>query len=347
MSKTMSKQISDLYSLFKGGVLSQDVVNAAFEKMMPSSELRTIFSLLISGVLTIDAANYAITKIDSTIVTASDVPRTGSTDESVCSTTSNGGMRIETWTCGDNIKHKLTGPALIVLNKDGSKTETWFENNKMHRLDGPAYIVYNKDGKIVEERWYENNSDKLFRDGLMRNIYNEDGSIMRKVIKRNFDGGYTETWTHNDVIHNVSGYVAITVYNAEGNKIRAISYIKGKKCGTDIEYYCNGKKKHETFFMDDKPYARGGHPTHVTYYESGARKREIWHNLDGQMHRVAGPALVMYHRNGSKKLEIYYVNGIEHCSTGPADICYKENGKISRETYVVSGSQFKGLSIRR
>ena len=96
----MSKQISDLYSLFKDGVLSQNVVNAEFEKMMPSSELRTIFSLLISGVLTIYAANYAITKIDSNIDTANDVPRTGSTDESVCSTTSNGGMRSKMWFCG-------------------------------------------------------------------------------------------------------------------------------------------------------------------------------------------------------------------------------------------------------
>ena len=59
----MSKQISELYSLFKSGVLSQNDVNAAFEKTKPSSEMRTIFSLLISGVLTIDAANYAITRI--------------------------------------------------------------------------------------------------------------------------------------------------------------------------------------------------------------------------------------------------------------------------------------------
>ena len=121
-------------------------------------------------------------------------------------------------------------------------------------------------------------------DGLMMCVYfnykdSYANGIDRKVIKRNFDGGYIETWTHND---NVDGTMEIIEYNAEGNKIRTIPYIKGKKCGTETEYYCNGKKKLEAFFMDDKPCAEGDNPTNVTYYESGAKKCEVWQNLDGK-----------------------------------------------------------------
>ena len=369
MSKTTTTIISELYSLFNNGVLTHDVAIAAFDKTSPSSELKTIFALLISGVLTVDAANAAITKIDSNPGPGHDRDRDlcvcdhcremafleseskskSTSDEPKCqhAQTVHGLPLSDTWTIDNGkIKHRLDGPALTMFNAtDGSKTETWFEHNKMHRFGGPAYTVYNKDGKIVEERWYENNSDKLFKDGPMRIIYEFDCSVTKKSIKRNLDGGYTETWTRGSAIDNVNGYMAVTTYNAEGNKIRAISYIGGMKNGTDIEYYCNGKKKCETFFINDKPFAKRDNPTHVTYYENGTKKREIWHNLDGQMHRITGPALILYHRNGSKKLEIYYVNGLEHCERGPADICYKENGTISRETYVVCGSIFKGRNL--
>ena len=73
-----------------------------------------------------------------------------------------------------------------------------------------------------------------------------------------------------------------------------------------INYYENGSKKYEAYYLNDKLHRTDG-PATIGYYENGSKNYEVYYS-NGQIHRIDGPAYIHYFKNGNKKYEQYYLN---------------------------------------
>ena len=74
-----------------------------------------------------------------------------------------------------------------------------------------------------------------------------------------------------------------------------------------IEYYDNGQKKSENWFLNDKLHREDG-PAYQQWYENGQKDNEGWY-LNGKIHREDGPAYQYWYENGQMKYEEWYLNG--------------------------------------
>jgi len=78
----------------------------------------------------------------------------------------------------------------------------------------------------------------------------------------------------------------------------------------DIEYYDNGQKKSERWYLNDKLHREDG-PAIQHWYENGQKKSKRWW-LNGKQHREDGPAYQDWYDNGQKNSERWWLNDINY-----------------------------------
>ena len=103
-----------------------------------------------------------------------------------------------------------------------------------------------------------------------------------------------------------------------------------------IEYWRNGNKKLEVYYIDGKQYREDG-PARIFYYGSGNIDSEEYYK-EGVLHREDGPAYTQYYKNGNKKYDKYYIEGKLHREDGIASTHYYENGNKKYEGYYIEGN---------
>ena len=84
----------------------------------------------------------------------------------------------------------------------------------------------------------------------------------------------------------------------------------------------------------------------VEYYDNGQKFYEIYY-INNKCHCEYGPAYNEWYENGQKEYEIYYINGKYHREDGPAVIYWNENGQIDEEQYWINGIQLDKFDIRK
>ena len=73
------------------------------------------------------------------------------------------------------------------------------------------------------------------------------------------------------------------------------------------EFYPNGQKKSERWFLDYL-YHKENDPSYQSWYENGQKKDEYWY-LNGKSHREDGPSFQSWSENGQKQYVHWYLNG--------------------------------------
>jgi hypothetical protein len=106
----------------------------------------------------------------------------------------------------------------------------------------------------------------------------------------------------------------------------------------DVEYYEDGSKMYEGWYIDGKSHRLDG-PAYIAYYEDGSKRYEWWY-IDGNLHRLDGPARIGYYSDGSKSYEWWYIDGKLHRLDDPARIGYYEDGSKSYEWWHIDGIEY-------
>jgi len=77
-----------------------------------------------------------------------------------------------------------------------------------------------------------------------------------------------------------------------------------------IDYYDNGQKKYERWYLNDK-YHREDGPANQGWYEDGQKSYEKWY-LNSKVHREDGPAIQDWYKNGQISYEEWWLNDEEY-----------------------------------
>jgi hypothetical protein len=77
----------------------------------------------------------------------------------------------------------------------------------------------------------------------------------------------------------------------------------------------------------------------INYWNNGQKKYEFWF-LNGKKHREDGPASQFWFDNGQKKFEFWFLNGKYHREDGPANKFWFENGKKKSEYWFLNNKQY-------
>ena len=105
------------------------------------------------------------------------------------------------------------------------------------------------------------------------------------------------------------------------------------------KYYDNGKVRY-IYYMNK--YMQGHNlygPAFIEFYENGNKKHEEYY-INGKLHRKDGPARIGYYENGNKTCEGYYINGKLHRKDGPAYISYYEDGNKRQAEYYINDNEY-------
>lgn len=70
-----------------------------------------------------------------------------------------------------------------------------------------------------------------------------------------------------------------------------------------IEYYAEGGRRSETWYLGGVIGRRGTRPSRMEYRSDGTASRAYWHRRNGLLHRKDGPALVTFAEDGRTPLE--------------------------------------------
>ena len=104
------------------------------------------------------------------------------------------------------------------------------------------------------------------------------------------------------------------------DEIRKLTYHR-EDGPAEIEYYKNGQKEYEAWYLNNKQHRKDG-PAIIGYYnENGLKEYEAWY-LNDKYHREDGPAFISYDLNDKIIFESYWQNGNRHRLDGPAVIDY-------------------------
>jgi hypothetical protein len=89
----------------------------------------------------------------------------------------------------------------------------------------------------------------------------------------------------------------------------------------------------------------------IEYWSNGNKYFEVYY-LNGKRHREDGPAYQSWYQNGNKYFEAYYLNGKYHREDGPAKLrWYKDGNKYFEEYWldnkVYSKEEYKAIILAK
>lgn len=120
--------------------------------------------------------------------------------------------------------------------------------------------------------------------------------------------------------------------------LKSERWIRGKYYHRDgdlpsvIEYYPNGLKKTELWYINGKKHSKY-RPSILTYYDDGNIQSERWYFLS-QPHRLDGPAHIEYYKDGTVSTRLWYNHGQLSALYGTAcENYYRNDGSIKQEFY--------------
>jgi antitoxin component YwqK of YwqJK toxin-antitoxin module len=96
-----------------------------------------------------------------------------------------------------------------------------------------------------------------------------------------------------------------------------------------IEYFNNGQKQSELWYLNDKHHREDG-PSYQSWYSNGQKRYESW-LLNGKLHREDGPAYQFWYSNGQKRIEEWWLNNKEYTREEWVDELKKIGSKHYRE----------------
>jgi len=105
-----------------------------------------------------------------------------------------------------------------------------------------------------------------------------------------------------------------------------------------IDYYSNGQKRYEEWYLNDKRHREDG-PAIQRWYESG-QKYEEWY-LNNKEHREDDPSCQNWYENGQKRYEYWYLNNKIHREDGPSYQQWLYNGQKNYEEWSLNGNYYK------
>jgi hypothetical protein len=79
-----------------------------------------------------------------------------------------------------------------------------------------------------------------------------------------------------------------------------------KEPKVEIEYWDNGQKESEEWYLNGKLHREDG-PSYQRWYKDGQKEYERW-RLNDKLHREDGPAIQYWYSNGQKKYENWFLN---------------------------------------
>jgi antitoxin component YwqK of YwqJK toxin-antitoxin module len=88
-----------------------------------------------------------------------------------------------------------------------------------------------------------------------------------------------------------------------------------------------------------KTFEQNNQETVVEYYPNGQKYREEYF-LKNRSHRIDGPASQHWYENGQKEREMYYVNGSRHREDGPAIQTWWQNGIKQYDEYCLDNVEY-------
>ena len=106
----------------------------------------------------------------------------------------------------------------------------------------------------------------------------------------------------------------------------------------DIEYYDNGQKKSERWYLNGELHREDG-PAIQCWNIYGQKWIEQW-VLNDKYHRVDGPAYQSWYENGQKKSERWYLNGKLHREDGPAYQRWYKDGQKEYEGWWLNNKEY-------
>ena len=84
-------------------------------------------------------------------------------------------------------------------------------------------------------------------------------------------------------------------------------HVVNNKTSILIDFYLNGNKKHESYYVDGIRH-REDRPAYISYWNSGSVCVEKY-IYNGMHHRLDGPAIIYYYQNKYEiKKCLYYIN---------------------------------------
>jgi len=77
----------------------------------------------------------------------------------------------------------------------------------------------------------------------------------------------------------------------------------------------------------------------IDYYPNGQKKYERWY-LNGKLNREDGPAFQYWYRNGRKWVEKWWSNNKEHREDGPSHQMWFGNGQKEYERWLLNDKEY-------
>jgi hypothetical protein len=112
-----------------------------------------------------------------------------------------------------------------------------------------------------------------------------------------------------------------------------------KKLEVITDYYENGQKKSEYWYMGKNKIHREDGPAHQTWFNNGYKEKEWW-LLNDDFHRENGPANQWWYINGQKLYQSWSISGKYHREDGPAIQSWMENGQKKSESWYLKDKRY-------
>jgi len=218
-----------------------------------------------------------------------------------------------------------------LLNNEHGEEKMYHRNDKLasqgfyeHGEREGRYFTYFDNGNVKESLFYR----KDLREGVAT-FYAVDGKTVLYQLKFINDEAVAYSYQGKEpyVAFTNAEPTHIVAYFPNGRIAGEVTFIGGKKQGTERYYYPNGEKYSEINFDDDLR-----HGSAMYWYENGKLKEQLAY----QYHYFHGTRKVFF-PNGKLYQESYFVEDMPHQIARE----YRENGELVKSQEWFYGNRMK------